>query len=522
MKKFLSITILSVVLFIVLNSCKKSHSADRSLTEIESEKSFDSLSVGKFFLKHPKFKEFQGSVEKLYAKHSYHYLWYDKKGINEVGDLLSNKINNIEDDGVLTVVPYKAELNNAIDKSEETTKPNTETELLISAFYFYYADKVFHGIDAEKSEQIGWYLPRKKMSYVNYLDSLLVRPSLINKDEKEVMGQYYRLKAVLQRYRDIEKKGGWNTVTADPNRKVLKPGDSSQTIAQIRSRLTVTGDIKLDSKSALYDKTLEDAILLFKKRMGDAADKNITARLISDLNITVADRIRTILVNMERCRWISADLAKAKEFIVINIPAYKLTYFKDGKPALISDVVVGKELHKTVVFSGLMKYIVFSPYWNIPQSIVKKEIEPGIARNSNYLAEHDMERFQGNIRQKPGGKNSLGLIKFLFPNSNNIYLHDTPAKQLFSKDDRAFSHGCIRVEKNKELANLILKDNKNWDAEKIDAAMHGGKEKWVTLQNKIPVYIGYFTAWVDNDGVVHFYDDIYNRDDRLISMLYSK
>lgn len=518
-KLMISLIVMTFGFACVMVSCKKE---PKTAKDIENEASFDSGLIQNFFAKHPKLKEFQPQVEKLYDKHSHHYVWYDKKGINEVGDLLYSKINNLDDEGVPSAVPYKAELDEAIERSEDNSKPNTETELLISSLYFFYADKVFHGLDAKQSEELGWYLPRKKLSYVNYLDSLLIKPSLMNKDEKEVVGQYYRLKNVLQQYRDIEKKGGWKTIVFDAKAKPLKVGDSSIVILQIREHLALTGDLKTDSKSAVYDEDLTDGIAKFNARMGAASNKSITEKLIKELNIPVGDRIKTIMVNMERCRWISADISKSEEYIVINIPSYKLTYFKDGKPALVSDVVVGKEQHRTVVFSGLMKYIVFSPYWNIPKSIVEKEIKPGIAKNSNYLSDHDMERNGEQYRQKPGPKNSLGLVKFLFPNSNNIYLHDTPAKGLFNKEDRAFSHGCIRVQKAKELANMILKDDKDWQAQKIDEAMHAGKEKWVTLKNKIPVYIGYFTAWVDRDGTVHFYDDVYNRDEPLGAMIFDK
>jgi len=224
---------------------------------------------------------------------------------------------------------------------------------------------------------------------------------------------------------------------------------------------------------------------------------------------------------MERCRWISPDIIKSKELIVINIPAYRLSYFKEGKLELAMKVVVGKDMNQTVVFSGEMKYIVFRPYWNLPRSIIKKEIKPAMAKNKNYLSEHNMEWNGGNIRQKPGPKNSLGLVKFLFPNTNDIYLHDTPSKSLFNEEKRAFSHGCIRVAKPRQLANIIMKDDKNWSPEKIDAAMDNGTEKWYTLKNTIPVYIGYFTAWVDNEGDIHFYDDVYSRDQRLASLIFT-
>jgi murein L,D-transpeptidase YcbB/YkuD len=243
---------------------------------------------------------------------------------------------------------------------------------------------------------------------------------------------------------------------------------------------------------------------------------------IKDMNISVAQRIKTITVNMERCRWISNDITKSPEFIVVNIPAYELTYFNNGKPELRSKVVVGKALNKTVVFSAVMKFIAFSPYWNIPTSILKKEILPAIEENENYLAEHNMEWHDSYVRQKPGGDNSLGKVKFLFPNSNNIYLHDTPSKSLFNSEDRAFSHGCIRVAKPKDLANIILKNDSNWTPEKIDAAMNSDTETMYTLKNKIPVYIGYFTSWVDDKGMIHFYEDIYNRDERLASLIFAK
>ena len=272
----------------------------------------------------------------------------------------------------------------------------------------------------------------------------------------------------------------------------------------------------------MYDVPLKDAVLNYKTRNGFAPDAIIIPKHIAAMNIPVATRIRTLMVNMERCRWIPSTITKAKEFIVINIPSYRLTYFKNNTPALVSNVVVGKAMNQTVIFSGMMQYIVFSPYWNVPRSIIKKEIAPAMAKNKNYLAQHNMEWNGGTIRQKPGPKNSLGLVKFLFPNSNAIYLHDTPSKSLFDEEKRAFSHGCIRVAKPVELANLILKDDSNWTPEKIAAAMNSGTESWYTLKNKIPVYIGYFTAWVDGEGAVHFYEDVYGRDERLALLIFEQ
>ncbi|MET0760164.1 MAG: L,D-transpeptidase family protein [Flavobacterium sp.] len=483
---------------------------------------FDSTLVQPFFVAYPELKKYQSDVKTLYRKHQYNYIWYDNNRINEVGNLLYIKLNNLIEEGIEAEIPYKDTLYSIFQNPEQVQNPNVNDELLLSSLYFFYAEKVFHGLDAKKIAQMGWYLPRKKQSYVNYLDSLLTNPSLLNKDERELFGQYYRLRELLKKYRQMNQKGDWSAIETNPKIKSFKPGDSSKTIAQIRQRLYHTEDIATDSKSAIYDAELAAGILKFKKRNAYALDEVILPKHIAAMNVPLSERIKTIMVNMERCRWMCSCVYSAKELIFINIPEYQLTYFIDGKKALISEVVVGKAMNKTVVFSADMKYIVFSPYWNVPKSILYKEILPAINKNRNYLAQHEMEWHGNSVRQRPGPKNSLGLVKFLFPNNNAIYLHDTPSKDLFKQEKRAFSHGCIRVAKPVELANLILRDDPKWTPEKIDEAMNRGVESWYPLKNKIPVYIGYFTAWVDDDGTIHFYDDVYKRDASLASLLFKK
>ncbi|HTD93164.1 MAG TPA: L,D-transpeptidase family protein, partial [Chitinophagaceae bacterium] len=167
-------------------------------------------------------------------------------------------------------------------------------------------------------------------------------------------------------------------------------------------------------------------------------------------------------------------------------------------------------------------YIVFSPYWNVPPSIIKNEVVPGIKKNKNYLANHNMEWNNGAVRQKPGPANSLGLVKFLFPNSYNIYLHDTPSKSLFSETNRAFSHGCIRLSEPKKMATYLLRKDPAWTNEKITKAMNSGTEKYVTLNPTIPVFIGYFTAWVDSEGRLNFRDDIYGHDKKMAEKMFEQ
>ncbi|HNP33464.1 MAG TPA: L,D-transpeptidase family protein [Flavobacterium sp.] len=480
------------------------------------EVSFDSTLVSTFYAKYPKLILYKKQVVSLYQKNNYNFIWYDKKGRKEIADVIYNKINNLYQEGIQAKLPYKETLDGLLPKT--AVKPDVDTELFLSNYYFFYVNKAVQGIDSTKIKELEWYLPRKKQSYVGYLDSLLVDPKLIDKPEQQIP-QYYKLKAVLQKYRDIEQKGGWDSIKVPTDFVQIKPGDSSEVVAKIRKRLFLTGDIAEDSGRQLYGYALQQAVLKFKKRMGLTQDKTILPKHIDEMNVPVSERIKTIIVNMERCRWIPTDIGKAKEFIFVNIPSYKLRYFRDGKEILNCNVVVGSTMNKTVIFSGMMSSIVFSPYWNVTPTIIKTEILPEMKKDKNYLTKHNMEWNNGAVRQKPGKSNSLGLVKFLFPNNNNIYLHDTPAKSLFSSEKRAFSHGCIRVEKPKELANLILENDPNWTPEKIDKAMHKNKENWYVLKEKIPVYIGYFTALVDEDGNINFYKDVYGKDPQLASML---
>jgi len=324
---------------------------------------------------------------------------------------------------------------------------------------------------------------------------------------------------VLKQYRDIQKNGGWGTITIDAAVKSYKPGDTATAIVQIRERLLKTGDIDQNNNSNLFDDELLATVNKYQIRNGKNITKTITPQLIKLMNVPVSEDLKKIVVNMERWRWIPTEIANAKDFMFVNIPSYRMWFNRDGKRVFESSVVVGKIMSKTVIFSGNMSYVVFSPYWNVPVSILNSEVLPGIKKDKNYLAKHNMEWVEGQVRQKPGKNNSLGRVKFLFPNSNNIYLHDSPSKSLFGKENRAFSHGCVRVNKPRDLAIEILKNDPEWTPEKIDAAMSAKTEKWVSLKNKIPVHIGYFTAWVNETGEVYFYEDIYQRDERLFDIL---
>jgi murein L,D-transpeptidase YcbB/YkuD len=481
----------------------------------------DNAIISAFFVKYPNLKIYQYDVITLYKNRSYNSVWYDKKGLIEFADLLYSKVNSLEEEGLKSTMPYASIINGIFNINTASKLTQSDTELFLTTMYVFYAKKVFHGIDVAKTTEIGWFLPRKNVSYENLLDSLLTAPDLLKKNERQLFGQYYKLREVLKTYRAIEKSSDWAPIEIDPSIEYYKAYDSSKTIGQIRHRLALMGDLKQDSKSNLYDEELMAGIINFKKRNGYKANKILSTWQLQRMNTPIKKLISTIMVNMERCRWIDPNMTKVPEYIFINIPAFKLNYVKNGKKELESNLLVGKDMTETVVFSGSISSIVFSPYWTVPRSIIENEIKQAIFQDKNYLESHDMEWNNGNIIQRPGVDNPMGLVKFMFPNSNDIYLHDTPYKSLFEFDYRAFSHGCINMDKAKELAILILRDDPNWTPENINEAMKGEKQTIHILKNKIPVYIGYFTAWVSDDGAINLYNDLYRRDDRLADLLFS-
>jgi len=482
----------------------------------------DAASIQNFFKKYPKLKKYQKDVEDLYQKRAYNSIWYDDKDVSEFGALLYQKVNLLNEQGVKAKMPYKELVDDIFNENVTNDIPDAEKELMLSNMYVFYASNVYSGVDPATLKKIGWFLPAKNISYTNVLDSLMQDPKRLNKDEDLLFSQYYKLQDILKRYRTIEKNNQWKKIDIDSlNYKELKPFDSGVAVKQIRERLFIIGDLNQDSKSDIYDEEMMAGVLKYKKRYGLKLNYTWTLDHIKQMNEPIGNRIKTIMLNMERCRWIPTKLAKADEYIMVNIPSFRLIYVKNGKYELVSDVFLGTRMTETVIFSGTMDRIVFSPYWYVPQSIIKNELKLKMAEDKNYLADHNMEWNGGNVRQKPGPKNSLGLVKFMFPNPNDIYLHDTPAKSLFEFEKRIFSHGCINVKEAKGLALAILKDDPDWPAAKIDQAMSGVKETTCKLKTKIPIYIGYFTAWVNDDGEIGFFPDVYDRDTQLAKLLYS-
>jgi murein L,D-transpeptidase YcbB/YkuD len=328
--------------------------------------------------------------------------------------------------------------------------------------------------------------------------------------------EYEALRGALVQMREIVARGGWSRVPAG---KQLRRGDreSPERLSALRARLVAEGiDVASDTTTGVYDATLAGAVAEFQARHSIGVDSMLGEETLNSLNVPADFRLGQIAANLERHRWMPRSLGE--RYVFVNVPAFRLEAYDSTGKALEMKVIVGEEYEgrTTPVFSDRMEMVVFRPYWNVTPTIQSKEIAPKVARDPGYLGRNNMEYFRDGgetrIRQRPGPKNSLGLVKFLFPNSFNIYLHDTPQDNLFEKDVRAFSHGCIRLEKPAELAQWVL----GWDDERVRTAMEDGSDnRTVTLPKKIPVYITYFTAFT-RDGQLHFGNDLYARDEQLV------
>jgi murein L,D-transpeptidase YcbB/YkuD len=323
--------------------------------------------------------------------------------------------------------------------------------------------------------------------------------------------------------------------------KSIRPGGDYPGIAQLVARLRQLGDLAPDSvlptDPLKYDGAIVDGVKQFQQRHGLDPDGILGKGTVTDLNTPLSHRVQQLEYTLERYRWIPPAFAQPP--ILVNLPEFSLrTMRRQPAPFLTMRVVVGKAYRKqTPVFTGNMQYIIFRPYWNVPPSIQQAELVPKISHDRSYLASHGFEVVDGDevvtdgavsndilsqlregrlaIRQKPGPKNALGLVKFIFPNSYDVYLHSTPEPQLFSRARRDFSHGCIRVQDPLALAAWVLRDDPNWNTDKIQAAMNGDQTLQVNLAHPIPVLILYSTAVVEPDGNVRFFDDIYHYDSEL-------
>ncbi|UKJ05784.1 L,D-transpeptidase family protein [Solitalea lacus] len=483
----------------------------------------DSITLNNFINKYPLLSSYQTDITKFYKNRNFAFAWFDRKGLIEQASNLNNRVQHLDEEGLNGKIPYDSKLDSLIH-SIINNKPDATTELMLTGAYFAFSKIAWQGsVNDKEMQELEWFLPRKKIDFQKQLEDIINQPASNVLSKTPVFRQYDLLKDNLKLYRKLTTNENWESLKLD--QKTYNPGDSSSLLLAIRHRLFLLGDLKKDNKNPLFDAELIMATKQFQTRHGLTADGVIGNSFINELNIKPSERLKQLMVNIERSRWVPEKVEG--KHIIINIPAFKLYIFNSDTLEWGCNVVVGKVMHQTVIFNGNLRYIVFSPYWNVPPSITRNEILPEMSKNSNYLRDHNMEitGYMGQLpvlRQLPGPTNSLGQVKFLFPNTYNIYLHDTPSKSLFKEDQRAFSHGCIRVSEPKKLAELLLKDDNTWTSDKITEAMNANQELYVTLKKSVPVYIGYFTAFVDHNGLLNFRKDVYKKDNRLEEMLFSK
>lgn len=351
---------------------------------------------------------------------------------------------------------------------------------------------------------------------------------------------YKSLKGTLQAYTQYEVSGGWPELPPGP---AVKPGAADTRITVLRRRLAITGEYQDDGgvTSDVLDEKLSEALRRFQRDHGLEAAGALGPQTQAALNVSVQQRIEQIRVNLERARWILRSIGD--EMVLVNIAGYYLRVVLHGKIVWSTRVIVGQTYHKTPIFTEAMKYVVFNPDWTVPRSIVRNETFAKASANPGYLAANNYvltsasgtvdpatidwsqltaATFPYGVVQRPGPKNALGLVKFLFPNKYSVYLHDTPGRGLFVKAGRTFSHGCIRVEDPLKLAEIILADRLGWDRGKIDGIVAAGTLTQVNLPKPLPVLLLYWTVDPQLDGTAHFYQDIYGRDARLLKALNSE
>ena len=468
-------------------------------------------------------KKIARRIRSFYNARNYQYAWFSSEGLTEQARFFWNQydyaVDHLKDTTLASSEFYKKAARYMNQEDVSVSKNNTnilQTEFGLTEHFIRYINSTYEKGYVKRKEQEK-FIPIKKLNPLGMADSLLNKKHKDDKYYEDVNEMYAGLKKNLELYYNVAKTGGWDTIKAI--KSPLKKGDSVAVVAAIKRRLQLTQDMSGTDTSWAFNDSLEAAVRKFQARHGYKQDGIVSKQLVKDMNVPAIERLKQILLNMDRMRWMPQS--PAGHLIIVNLPEFKLHLMNGKEEVFDMAVVVGKVGNNTMMFNGDLNQVIFSPYWNIPQSIINEEIEPAIARNPNYLANKNMERTSYGIRQRPGPGNALGKVKFIFPNSFNMYFHDTPAKSLFEQDKRAFSHGCIRLAEPQKFAEWLLRNDPNWPTEKIVKAMNQTHETPVKLKDPIPVFIIYYTSWIDKNGLINFRDDVYNHDKVLMEKMFT-
>jgi murein L,D-transpeptidase YcbB/YkuD len=453
------------------------------------------------------------AVSGFYTARGYQPAWTGPAGLNPSGESVMRALARADEDGLNPEDYVPSAL--ARLAAQRTTEGTANLEVLLSLVVVRFARDVGWGITVPSEVDRANSYEVRPFDAGAVLGDVAAAP-----DPGEALRQYappsfvYGLvKRALADLRSRRAQSGWTQATDGPT---LRKGDRGPRVAELRAILMERGDLPQGPKDDAFDDTLIDGVKHFQDRHGLDADGIYGRKMMAELSVPLSTRIEQVRLGLERLRWLPRTSTGRR--IAVNIADFKAYVFDDDRVTFETRAVVGKLFHATPMFAGRMTYIVVNPYWNVPVSIMRSELIPKAKTDPEYLERNHFEYDGTSMRQRPGPWNSLGRFKFMFPNPHNIYLHDTPARTLFNESDRAFSHGCVRLEKPAELAELLLADQ-GWTAQRIQSAVDTGRETVVNLEKPIPVYISYITAFLGPDGLMHYRRDVYGRDKKLIAAL---
>jgi murein L,D-transpeptidase YcbB/YkuD len=512
--------------------------------------------------------EAQAAARELYKRRDYRTAWIGGGGELPVAGALVAALAAADRDGLDPRAYGTAALGREVDELAAMERGDARfieraaiVDLRLTEAFLTYAEQLAEGRVTPGEAGVRWHTRSRSIDLAALAEAV---------HEHGVDGvvaalrprhpQYEALRAARDRYLALTAMGGWSPLPEPAaDEPVAERGARGPMVAALARRLEAEGDLRRGPASdggeagdasrtgavAVFDAAVEAALVRFQQRHGLEPDGKLGPATRAALDVPAAERLRQIELNMERWRWMPADLGD--RYLLVDIPAFELRGFYRGRQTLDMRVVVGKPRSPTPVFSDAMRYVVFNPRWNVPASIARHEILPATRRDPGYLASQNMELVRvgdggtvvasggseveaalaamhageggWRVRQRAGGGNSLGRVKFMFPNRFNVYLHDTPADHLFARAVRDFSHGCVRVERPEELAAWVLRGDPDWSPERFARAIGSGRTSSVNLPEPLPVHLVYWTAWVDPDGRVRFRDDVYAVDEALEAAL---
>jgi L,D-transpeptidase YcbB len=482
--------------------------------------------------------------QKVYSHINFEPIWVKAQGLNRNGEELLAYLDEVKYEGLDEKNYLLDEIESLVSQVRETTDPEMHAilDMMLSNSYWRLAKDLDKGRVDPASLNFDWKIEAsaKKSDYYQMLIDLHKNKVSVAESLDELKPKnfrYVQLKDMLKKALEKEERDRQVIAFADK----IEPGEDHEVIPLIRRRLAEWGDFTAGGshESQTYDEDLQEAVKRFQSRHGLSSDGVLGEDFLEAVNYQHTDYITKIKVNLERLRWLPDFVEGDNKKVVVNIPDFNLFYLNGEDTVFTSRVVVGKEYRQTPVFSSKMSYLVFSPTWTLPQTILWEDVIPSIQKDEGYLERNKMQviandgepidpkdvewdkltkdEFPYVIRQVPGDHNSLGRVKFMFPNNYSVYIHDSPAKSLFDKDERTYSSGCIRIEKPVEFASLLLQDS-GWDEDRILDAMQLEDEKNVNLQINPEVWILYLTVWENQKGV-QVREDIYDGDRKLAEAL---